>query len=50
MDRVLHVERFDQCREVVGVGVQIVAIPRRLERPWPQASWAMQPVAALEAR
>ena len=28
VDRVLQVERFDQRREVVGVGVRFVTIPR----------------------
>ena len=27
MDRVLQVERFDERREVVGVGVHVVAVP-----------------------
>src|ERR1700720_2136571 len=28
MDRVLQLERFDECREIVGVGVHVVANPR----------------------
>ena len=32
MDRVLEVERLDQRREVVGIGVEVVAVPG-LARP-----------------
>jgi hypothetical protein len=32
MDRVLEVERFDQLREVVGIGIHVVAAPG-LARP-----------------
>jgi len=28
VDCVLQVELFDECREVVGVGIKVVAIPR----------------------
>jgi hypothetical protein len=27
MDRILQVEHFDKCREIVGVGIQVVAVP-----------------------
>jgi hypothetical protein len=27
MDRILQVQHFDKCREIVGVGVQVVTVP-----------------------
>ncbi len=33
MDRVLQVERFDERREVVGVGVHVVAVPGLARAP-----------------
>ena len=47
MDRVLQVERFDELREVVGVGVHVVAVPR-LARPAMAA--AVMGDAAIAAR
>ena len=47
VDRVLQIERFDQRREVVGVGVHFVAVPR-LARPAVAA--AIMRDAAIAAR
>ena len=38
VDRVLQIERLDQLRQVVGVGVHVVAVPGLVERPWPRRS------------
>ena len=33
MDRLLEVQRIDQRRQVVGIGVHIIAIPRLIRPP-----------------
>ena len=42
MNGILEIELFDQLRQVVGVGVQVIAVPGLAQRPWPRRSWAIQ--------
>jgi hypothetical protein len=39
MDRILQVEHFDKCREIVGVGVQVVAVPAPRARRHRTPGW-----------
>jgi hypothetical protein len=39
--RVVQVEGFDQVRQVIGLGVHVVAGQACSDRPWPRRSWAM---------
>ncbi|HUZ73991.1 MAG TPA: hypothetical protein VMU87_13490 [Stellaceae bacterium] len=43
MNRVLGIELLQQLGEIVGIGVEVVAVPQGwLERPWPRRSWAIE--------
>ncbi len=33
MDRVFQIERFDELRQIIGVGVHVVAVPRLARSP-----------------